>query len=196
MSLGLEAVCTNLNVWIYWHELGHNVQYDAMYLSDSPEVTNNVLALYNVFKYCNVPLGDIFYERNSDRPGLWWEAGGRKFEDYLQDNDLQLLIWAQLIDKYGFESIQKLHKFYNKMREDGDTGENVPGDLNQRIDLMYVIYSQIVGEDIAPFLKTWNFPLSETAKQCVQGLTLKNCSLEFCDSFNNSGGMKRLGYNC
>jgi hypothetical protein len=133
------------DVWGFFHEMGHNHQNDDWTFNGSVEVTVNFFSLYCLEKICgrsirnNHKIGGQRFKRYVDE----WYKTGKSFERWKSEPFLALDFFARLIEKYGWESFEKLFAEYRKL----SPSERPKTDLEKRRQWCRR-YSKIVGEDL------------------------------------------------
>ena len=133
------------DVWGFFHEMGHNHQNYDWTFNGTTEVTVNFFSLYNMQKICgrgirdNGKIGGEGFKRRVEE----WRAAGRPYDKWLADPFLALDFFARLIEKYGWESFEKLFAEYRALPR----SERPRSDLEKREQWCRRL-SRIVGEDL------------------------------------------------
>ena len=133
------------DVWGFFHEMGHNHQNGDWTFNGTGEVTVNFFTLYNMERICgkgiweNTKIGGEGMKRRVKE----WNDKGRSFEAWKGDAFLALHFFASLIDKYGWESFEKLFAEYRRLPQ----SERPKDDLDKRRQWCRRL-SKIVGEDL------------------------------------------------
>ena len=133
------------DIWGFFHEIGHNHQNYDWTFDGTGEVTVNFFTLYNLEKICGRGIWDnskIGGERLK-RKVKEWNDKGRPFDMWKGDAFLALHFFARLVEKYGWDSFQRLFAEYRKLPQ----SERPKNDLDKRRQWCRR-YSKIVGEDL------------------------------------------------
>ena len=133
------------DVWGLFHEMGHNYQNYDWTFDGAVEVTVNFFSLYCLEKICGRSIRDnhkIGGERFKKRVEAWY-AAGKPFKQWKSDPFLALDFFARLIEKYGWESFEKLFAEYRTLSPE----ERPKTDLDKRRQWCTRL-SRIVGEDL------------------------------------------------
>ena len=134
------------DVWGFFHEMGHNHQNDDWTFNGTTEVTVNFFSLYNMQKICgrgirdNWKIGGEGFKRRVEE----WRAAGRPYDKWRADPFLALDFFARLIEKYGWESFERLFAEYRAL----SPAERPKNDLEKREQWCRRL-SRIVGEDLS-----------------------------------------------
>lgn len=134
------------DVWGFFHEMGHNHQNQDWTFNGTGEVTVNFFSLYNMEKICGKKIYETekmkseFLKRNVAA----WNAAGRPLDPWMNDPFLALDFFAKLIEKYGWETFEKLFAEYRALPEN----ERPKTDLEKREQWCRRL-SRLVGEDLS-----------------------------------------------
>lgn len=134
------------DVWGFFHEMGHNHQNPDWTFNGTGEVTVNFFSLYNMEKIC----GKKIYETDKmkseylKRTVAAWNAAGRPLDKWKNDPFLALDFFAKLIEKYGWETFEKLFAEYRAL----PANERPKTDLEKREQWCRRL-SRLVGEDLS-----------------------------------------------
>lgn len=133
-------------VWGFFHEMGHNHQNSDWTFNGTTEVTVNFFSLYNMEKICGrgIRQNDKISGERFQKKIEKWYAAGRPKEQWLADPFLALDFFARLIEKYGWESFEKLFAEYRALPQ----SERPKNDLEKRRQWCTRL-SRIVGEDLS-----------------------------------------------
>lgn len=134
------------DVWGLFHEMGHNHQNYDWTFHGTGEVTVNFFSLYCFEKISgrknvrdNHKIGGEKFKKHVEA----WYAKGKPFDQWKSDPFLALDFFARLIEKYGWESFEKLFAEYRALPK----SERPKTDLEKRQQWCRR-YSKIVGEDL------------------------------------------------
>ena len=151
--------------WGFWHELGHNHQQSDWTFEGTGEVTCNLFSLYVLEKLCGQKPWDALRERGALVPAVKHLAAGGSFDAWKKDPFLALVMYAQVIDAFGYEALQKAFAAYR----DAPASERPDGEGGKR-DLWLKRLSAATGRNLGPFFDAWGVPVSDAAKAAVAGL--------------------------
>ena len=134
------------DVWGFFHEMGHNHQNYDWTFDGTGEVTVNFFTLLNMKRICGAGLWDKkIGGAGMRRTVKEWNDKGRPFGMWKGDPFLALHFFAQLIDRYGWDTFQKLFAEYRALPQ----SERPKNDLEKRKQWCSRL-SRIVGEDLTP----------------------------------------------
>ncbi len=142
------------DVWGFFHEMGHNHQNPAWTFDGTTEVTVNFFTLYCMQKICGKSIRETKMGADSIARGVAaWNAAGRPPDKWFDDPFLALDFFAKLIEKYGWESFEKLFAEYQTC----PPSELPKTDEEKRIQWCRRL-SRIVGEDLSDEFKFLGVP--------------------------------------
>lgn len=159
LSLSVERL-TKEGTWGHWHEIGHNHQLSEWTFDGTGEVTNNIYTLYMMEKVAGRGIWSRIGEAR-DRAKKY-QAEGAPFEKWKSDPFLALVMYAELIEAFGWESCQKWFRDY-------ETGPK-PRNEQEKRDQFLTRYSRVVKRDLSPFFQKWGVPTSEAARASLKDL--------------------------
>ena len=134
------------DVWGFFHEMGHNHQNYDWTFNGTTEVTVNLFTLYNMERICgrslrqNEKIGGERFRRKVEK----WNAAGRPADQWFADPFLALDFFVRLVEKYGWESFEKVFAEYRSLPQ----SERPKTDLEKREQLCRRL-SRVVGEDLS-----------------------------------------------
>ncbi|KAI9354807.1 peptidase M60-like family-domain-containing protein [Zopfochytrium polystomum] len=151
--------------WGYVHELGHNFQKAAWTdMESNTEVTTNIFSIYmNEIFPANL---DQFSQpqyfgltSDSIKKQATWRASS---QDYASaDPFVKLGFYVNLRHAFGYEAFRRVFRAYLNMTSPPTTEQD-------QIDVWAKTFSQTVGYDISPFMKTqWKIPVSAGAAAAI-----------------------------
>jgi hypothetical protein len=158
-SLNYDELVTT-GTWGHWHELGHNRQKPSWTFEGTGEVTNNLFTLLGMTHIAKVGLFDRVNSSKKEVDAFF--AAGSPHSQWKEKPFVALTMYAELIDAFGWESLQKVFRTYLK-------DERMSSEQEKR-DQWMIRYSKVVGKNLVPFFTEWGFPLSDGAKREVQGM--------------------------
>ncbi len=163
LSLSYKRLTTE-GTWGHWHELGHNRQRPAWTFSGTGEVTNNVYVLRAMQTFAGKGLFDRI---GSDkvRVDAYLAGPTPKFAKWQSDPFLALNMYAQLIDKFGWDSYRQVIRSYLN-----DPESALPKTDDEKHDQWMVRFSRQVRRNLAPFFDRWGVPVSADARLQVKEL--------------------------
>ena len=133
------------DVWGFFHEMGHNHQNPDWTFAGTGEVTVNFFTLYNMQKICGRNIRQTkMGNENLARRVAEWEQAGRPLKPWMNDPFLALDFFAKLIEKYGWESFEKLFAEYRTI----PAAERPKTDQEKREQWCRRL-SRIVGRDLS-----------------------------------------------
>ncbi|KAM9311791.1 TRPM8 channel-associated factor 3-like [Gastrophryne carolinensis] len=147
-------------LWGPIHELGHNEQRGPWEFP--PHTTEATCNLWSVYVHETV----LGIPRNEAHPALKPKDREDRIKQYLQ-NGAKLEQWSvwialetylQLQEVFGWGPSKRVFKDYQKMC-------NVSQDKNVKMNLWAEKFSQVVNKNLAPFFKSWGWPIEETTFQ-------------------------------
>jgi len=153
--------------WGQWHELGHNHQSGDWTPSGTGEVTVNLFSMYVINKLHGVPLDGT---RPEHLMRAKRQAHIRRYLSSQQtpsnwDPFTGLVMYYQLIDAFGWETLKKVIAGYRDLRG----GERPRNDV-QKWDQWMVRYSKATGKNLGPFFQKWRVPVSQSAVDSIKDL--------------------------
>lgn len=154
---------TSEGSWGHWHELGHNHQRDAWTFDGTVEVTCNLYSLWIMERVANQPLWSRIGEtKRKDLPR--YLADGAPFERWKQEPFLALVMYAQLIEGFGWPTLQAVLRDY-------ETNPNPrPRTDDEKRDQWLIRYSRAANRNLGPFFQAWGVPTSANAREQVANL--------------------------
>lgn len=153
--------------WGIFHELGHNHQSPDWTFPEVGEVTCNLFTIHVLETVCGMK------DRSAMHPGL---AGREKrIADYFasppsldrlaRDPFLGLIPYLQLQEAFGWEAYRRVFAEYRLL-----PSQQRPRTNQEKIDQWVVRFSKAVGRNLAPFHRSWGFPVSEKAEKEIEHL--------------------------
>ncbi|KAM9311794.1 TRPM8 channel-associated factor homolog [Gastrophryne carolinensis] len=149
-----------VGLWGPIHELGHNEQRGPWEFP--PHTTEATCNLWSVYVHETV----LGIPRNEAHSALKPKDREARIKQYLQ-NGAKLEQWSvwialetylQLQEFFGWGPFKRVFKDYQKMC-------NVSQDKNVKMNLWAEKFSQAVNKNLAPFFKSWGWPIEETTFQ-------------------------------
>lgn len=148
--------------WGFWHELGHNLQQYNWEMDSMIEVTNNIFSLYisEVFgapdRLAQDNDGTGYSSRYDARQYLLNESKEKNFHDDSQTTFFtRLVMFEDLKNLYGWDFYPSLFTAFRQ----GDDSQLLT--LDQRVDALIALSSQIAGEDLTHFFEAWGLKRSQ-----------------------------------
>ena len=153
--------------WGLFHELGHNHQSADWTFDGTGEVTCNLFTLYVFEKLCGKKPreANICLAVPQRAQSLKKYLAARDFSKWQHDPGLALLMYVQLQESFGWETVFKLFAEYRDLPKN----ERPRTDDEKRNQWM-VRYSKAVGRNLGPFFEAWGVPTSEQAHKEISGL--------------------------
>lgn len=175
--------------WGTYHELGHNMQQGSVWsFAGNGEVTNNLFHFKvskifgkQSYKIAEVWPAGLHYIQAADKT---WD--GMETDDRFKSkhNDIKLIMYAQIFEKYGYDFMTYL---YTAARNARFTSAN----NQQKIDFFYERLSEFVHMDMEPFLNNWGISVSNIAKKRIAedlDLPLLGTNVWLYNPVTNTGG--------
>ncbi|XP_034292522.1 TRPM8 channel-associated factor homolog [Pantherophis guttatus] len=146
--------------WGPIHELGHNQQKSGW--NFPPHTTEATCNLWSV--YVNETVLSI--SREIAHPELQLHARKERIENYIRNganlNDFEIFTalepYLQLQEAFGWDSYIHILAKYQTM-------SNIPDDNRYKMNLWAETFSQEVNRNLAPFFKTWGWPIEDTVSE-------------------------------
>ncbi|CAI9582637.1 unnamed protein product [Staurois parvus] len=154
-------------IWGPIHELGHNEQRGNWeFPPHTTEATCNLWSVYVHETLLHIP-------RNQAHPALKPEERETRIQQYLKDG-AQLEQWSvwtaletylQLQESFGWDPFKQLFAEYQKL-------SNVSSNNSDKMNLWAEKFSQAVNKNLAPFFKSWGWPIEENISQKLSTLPM------------------------
>lgn len=154
--------------WGFYHEMGHNHQAGDWTFGGTTEVTCNLFSIYCLEKVLKVPKesghGSITAKSREQKLKNYFRDGGH-FEDWKLDPFLALVMYMQLIEKFGWEPFEKVFIEYRDLPK-----AQRPKNDDEKRDQWMVRISRQIGKNLGPFFEAWKVPTSEAARKSIADL--------------------------
>jgi len=146
---------------------GHNNQCDEWTFDGTLEVTVNLFTLYVHYKFTGQNIDSSAHENVMKRKQIMQDFfnNGPDFETWKEDPFVGLIMYMQVIEKFGWEPIKSLFKEYLQLSDN-----ERPEDDDDRRDQWMVRLSKMVKYNLAPFFDKWTVPISDKARKQVAKL--------------------------
>ncbi|MCH7735395.1 MAG: hypothetical protein IH961_09310 [Chloroflexi bacterium] len=149
--------------WGFWHELGHNHQQPDWTFFGSGEVTCNLFSIFVLEKIYGT---ELMVAADYDREKLdKYLADGANFATWRREPFLALMMYVQLIDRFGWEPFHRVFAEYRDL-----SAAERPKNDQQKRDQWLVRFSRAVRHDLGPFFEKWGVPTSAAARASVANL--------------------------
>lgn len=185
--------------WGTYHELGHNMQMGSTWsFAGNGEVTNNLFSFkvsmlhgkqnYKIAEVWSkaVPYIAAAKNRGTGKDSTNWgsmDVVDNKYKS--QAHDIRLMMWAQILEKYGYDFMTYIYK---RGREARFTSIND----QSKVDFFYEALSEFTGIDMEPYLKTgWGIYPSTVSKKYIaeeKGLPLLDRKVWNYNPVTKTGG--------
>jgi len=157
-------------IWGFFHEVGHNHQEDTWTFDGLGEVTVNLFTMYVFEKVLNdadAGLGMHQLATPQERQAKIKEflGSGITYEKWDEKPFEILLMYVQLKEAFGWESLQKVFAEYRALPED-----QRPQTQEQKRDQWLIRMSRTVNRNLGPFFTAWGLPTSDEARRQVARL--------------------------
>lgn len=161
--------------WGTYHELGHNMQMGSTWsFAGNGEITNNLFSFkvsmlngrqsYKIAEVWHkaVPYIDATKHRGVAKDSINWASMSVKENKYNKDmNDIGLMMYAQIFEKYGYEFMTYIYK---RAREARFTSAND----QSKVDFFYEALSEYTKMDMEPYLTVgWGIFPSAVSKRYI-----------------------------
>jgi len=141
--------------WGAFHEIGHNMQRRVWTFNGTDEVTCNIFTLYTMDSLCNLkPWIHSWLRNNLDNTERFLKDGA-DYEKWKRSASIALFVYAQIAREFGWESYRKVFRRYETRNV-----STSPSTDQERIDTWFLIFSEVVGRNLAPLAHFWNIPIS------------------------------------
>ncbi|MDR2272082.1 MAG: M60 family metallopeptidase [Sphingobacterium sp.] len=157
--------------WGTYHELGHNMQMGSTWsFAGNGEVTNNLFhfKVSRVFGHQSYKIAEVWSaavpyiaEAKSKTGGINWasmDVDGNKYKN--KSNDIRLMMWAQILERYGYDFMTYIYK---RGRDARFTSVND----QSKVDFFYEALSEFTKVDMEPYLNQWGLYISTVSKQYI-----------------------------
>nr|AQT19758.1 hypothetical protein Smed-FAM115A-like protein [Schmidtea mediterranea] len=148
--------------WGMCHELGHNQQeFHLWTMSTVSEATNNIFCLFNTAKEWKLPYYGSTKELldgNYDEIKSYLD-GGADLAVWKESAYLELAIYVQMANHFGFGFFNKAFKYYlNHPELKADSDE-------EKYDLWANVTSTITNQNLMPIFDLWNIPIGDEMRK-------------------------------
>ncbi len=156
--------------WGFYHEFGHNHQYRCpeWTFAGTTEVTVNVFTMYVLETVCGIKIKEsrteVTPERRKQRREKYF-AEGSKFETWKGDAFLALVMYADMLDAFGWDAYKAVFREYRAL-----PNEERPKNDDEKRDQWMVRFSKQVGKNLGPYFDRWGVPVSQAAKDSIKDL--------------------------
>lgn len=145
--------------WGYWHEVGHNHQWNPWVIPGTTESSVNWYSVYTSETLFNLPRAaahaSLKPESRAQRMQTY-VANGKNYATWGDDAWLPLEMYLQLQQWFGWQPFIQLNADYI-------TQNVAPADNQAKLDQWTLRFAQNVGKNLGPFFKTtWGLPISQT----------------------------------
>ncbi|XP_018598447.1 TRPM8 channel-associated factor homolog [Scleropages formosus] len=155
----------NGGIWGAIHELGHNQQRSVWeFPPHTTECTCNLWSIYVHEELLKIP-------RHKAHEAIMPDNRKERLQQYVNEGK-QLGSWEmwtaletymQLQEEFGWDAFKKVFAAYHEMN-------NVPGDRDGKMNLYAETFSKVVGKNLAPFFKSWGWPIRPDLEEKLAGL--------------------------
>lgn len=194
-ATGIDGV-KNAN-WGTYHELGHNMQMGSTWsFAGNGEVTNNLFhfKVSQVFGHQSYKIAEVWNKAvpyiaepkaKSGENAMNWSAmftSGNKY--YGSSNDIALMMYAQIFEKYGYDFMTYIYKR-------GRNARFTSANDQSKVDFFYEALSEFTETDMEPYLNQWGLFVSSVSKRYVsqtKGFPILNRDVWNFNPVTKSGG--------
>jgi hypothetical protein len=152
--------------WGHFHELGHRHQFWGIDFSGLSEVTVN---LYTMYIYDKVLHKGIYnHEGIPSKQAVMdsiklYMANKPSFKKFCNDPFLALKMYIELIENFGWQSIEQVFETYRKLPK-----EQYPATEAQQIDYWFTCICAATHKDLSAFFEKWQIPVSQSVSESVK----------------------------
>ncbi|NGM62155.1 hypothetical protein G5B30_09535 [Sphingobacterium sp. SGG-5] len=160
--------------WGTYHELGHNMQMGSTWsFAGNGEVTNNVFHFgvsWLVFGQQSYKIAEVWHKavpyiaETKSKDGanaMNWAALDLSDNKYKsQAHDIRLMMWAQILEKYGYD-------FWTYIYKRGREARFTSANDQSKVDFFYEALSEFTETDMEPYLNQWGLYVSAVSKRYV-----------------------------
>ncbi|MCS7236858.1 MAG: M60 family metallopeptidase [Thermoguttaceae bacterium] len=155
--------------WGIFHEIGHNHQSPDWTFPEVSEVTCNLFTVYILERVCGMKDRAAMHPGLGDRQKRMTEyfAVGPSLEKLGQDPFLALIPYLQLQEAFGWETYRRVFAQYRQL-----PAAQRPRTTQEKIDQWVIRFSKEVGRNLAPFHRSWGFPVSPATEESLRDLPI------------------------
>ncbi|MBN3313031.1 TCAF factor, partial [Atractosteus spatula] len=155
----------NSGLWGPIHELGHNQQRGAWeFPPHTTECTCNLWSLYiheTVLGMEKHRAHEACTPQNREERTRHFVEKGRSLNDWSVFTALET--YMQLQEEFGWEAFKKVFATYHLM-------SNIPNNNTGKMNLYAETFSKAVGRNLAPFFRSWGWPIEEGVEKRLSEL--------------------------
>ncbi|XP_006627515.2 TRPM8 channel-associated factor homolog isoform X2 [Lepisosteus oculatus] len=155
----------NSGLWGPIHELGHNQQRGAWeFPPHTTECTCNLWSLYiheTVLGKEKHRAHEACTPQNREERTRHFVEKGRSLNDWSVFTALET--YMQLQEEFGWEALKKVFATYHLM-------SNIPNNNTGKMNLYAETFSTVVGRNLAPFFRSWGWPIEEGVEKRLSEL--------------------------
>lgn len=157
--------------WGTYHELGHNMQMGSTWsFAGNGEITNNLFSfgVARVFGHQSYKIAEVWHKavpyiaepKTKDGTINWTGmfTNGNKY--YSDGNDIGLMMYAQIFEKYGYDFMTYIYK---RGRDARFTSAND----QSKVDFFYEALSEFTQTDMETYLNQWGLFVSTVSKRYI-----------------------------
>lgn len=149
--------------WGFWHEVGHNHQWNPWVMQGTTESSVNWWSTYVSETVFNLPRAtahiSLTPESRQTRTQSY-VANGKQYATWGSDAWLPLEMYLQLQRWFGWQPFSQLNGDYLGLT----TAQSPSADL-AKVDAWTLRFAQKVGKNLAPFfVQTWGLPISQSVQ--------------------------------
>ncbi|KAM4693132.1 TRPM8 channel-associated factor homolog [Discoglossus pictus] len=152
--------------WGIFHEMGHNQQKLGWnFFPNTDETTNNLWSVYIMENLCNIPRSKAHGQLKPDTREArikTYIKNGAKLEEWEVWTALET--YLQLQEAFGWDPLRQLFRNYQRRTDAGK-------DNTYKMNLWCELYSENVQKNLAPFFKTWGWPITKEVSEKLATLS-------------------------
>jgi Ca2+-binding RTX toxin-like protein len=160
--------------WGWFHELGHEHQYDAWTIDGDTEVSVNLFTLYT-YDRLGIPVDRSTVDFRIQEMDRLFERGG----DFTTGDFFERLAFYQQIQGYfGWHVFRSFFRSYQDGTPQNLNGiYGLPTDDQAERDQWLLRMSRITQRDLTPHFTAWGYAVSQQAKDQVAAMSLPSWSM-------------------
>lgn len=98
----------------------------------------------------------------------YFNKPNRTLKDYGQDPFLALVLFACLMEEFGYDIFSQVHKRYNNLTLPSYTNE-------AKVDMLVEQVSAVIGQNVWYYFKSWGLPVTNNSLSKVSKLKKYQC---------------------
>lgn len=149
------------SAWGFWHEVGHNHQWNPWVMQGTTESSVNWFSVYTSETLFNLPRAKAHSAMTPEsraQRAQTYVANGKDYSKWGDDAWLPLEMYLQLRQWFGWQPFIQLNADYLAI-----PSASSPSADQDKVNQWTLRFAQKVGKNLGPFFKTtWNLPVSQS----------------------------------